>query len=549
MKYIKLLLFCWYIAITQGQTTIGLTTYDPKSTEGYTLISPVGSHTTYLIDNCGRLINSWTSDRNPGQSAYLMPNGLLYRTGKVQGSFFAGGVGGNVQIFNWNGEIIWDFTYVSDSFHLHHDIEPLENGNILMISWYRMSEEEAIENGRNPDFINERGLWTEKIIEVRPVGLDSSEIVWEWNCADHLIQDLDSTKRNFGSINDHPERININFGREETSDLAISDWLHLNSIDYYPELDQILLSSRKFNEIWIIDHSTTAEEAKSSFGGRAKKGGDLLYRWGNARSYGRGESDDQVLFGQHYAQWIQPGRSFEGDIIVYNNGFERSPEAYSSIEILSPPLAIDGQYAIDNGKPFGPLTAHTTYDGREAPMFASERMSSAQQLPNGNFQGCDGGSGRIFEFTPEGDLVWEYINPIFGMLPASQGTAPMQNQLFHAPFYLPDFEAFQGQELIPGPPLEIDPGPPLCPSTNTLVPEIQKDWYWLQNLDTNQIQFMNLTSRILELDIYSLSGHHIFRRACSPGVCVFQLSKPAGVYFLRVINNNHYSDIETVILH
>ena len=44
----------------------------------------------------------------------------------------------------------------------------------------------------------------EHINEVEPVCLDSGIIVWEWHAIDHLIQDHDSTKANYGVVADHP---------------------------------------------------------------------------------------------------------------------------------------------------------------------------------------------------------------------------------------------------------------------------------------------------------------------------------------------------------
>ena len=64
------------------------------------------------------------------------------------------------------------------------------------------------------------------------------------------------------------------------------------------------MSARWFNEVWIIDHSTSTEEAASHVGGKHGKGGDLIYRWGNPYAYFAGLPSDQVFFGQHDARWI-----------------------------------------------------------------------------------------------------------------------------------------------------------------------------------------------------------------------------------------------------
>ena len=77
------------------------------------------------------------------------------------------------------------------------------------------------------------GLWPEHIVEV---DTDTDSIVWEWHTWDHLIQDYDSTKSNFGIIAEHPERININFPQGGPLSHG-GDWLHINSIDYNADLD------------------------------------------------------------------------------------------------------------------------------------------------------------------------------------------------------------------------------------------------------------------------------------------------------------------------
>ena len=75
---------------------------------------------------------------------------------------------------------------------------------------------------------------------------------------------------------------------------GVADWMHANAVDYNEDLDQIMISAREFNEVWIIDHSTSTAEAASHSGGMYGKGGDLLYRWGNPEAYGRGDSTDRV---------------------------------------------------------------------------------------------------------------------------------------------------------------------------------------------------------------------------------------------------------------
>src|SRR5690606_29478611 len=186
-----------------------------------------------------------------------------------------------------------------------------------------MTNFEAILAGRNPDLLPQGVLYSEQIVEVEPVGFNQANIVWEWDIKNHLIQDFDATKNNFGSVSENKHKLDINF----TNGLnGSANWLHVNSIQYNEELDQIVLSSRNLSEIWIIDHSTTTSEAASSSGGIYGKGGDILYRWGNPQAYKQGSESDRKLYGQHYPHWIGENLIDEGKIILFNNGNGRIPQ-------------------------------------------------------------------------------------------------------------------------------------------------------------------------------------------------------------------------------
>src|SRR5215471_14382939 len=98
--------------VTQG---IGLIRNDPGAFQGYTLISPLQSKTTFLIDMNGRVIKLWETDSTPSSLAYLLDNGHLLRAGELANGPFArfAGIGGKVQEFDWDGNIVWDFVYAT----------------------------------------------------------------------------------------------------------------------------------------------------------------------------------------------------------------------------------------------------------------------------------------------------------------------------------------------------------------------------------------------------------------------------------------------------
>lgn len=388
----------------------GLIINEPEAFPGYTLYTPLRSTETYLLDMEGNIVHQWTSEHWPSNAAYLLTNGNLLRSCKVRGNDMFGDrgpSGGRIQLFSWGGNLIWDYVYSNELYHQHHDIEPLPNGNVLILAWERVTKEEAIAAGRNPDNIAAKGMFPDTVVEVKRTGRTTGEIVWKWNAWDHLIQDFDPTKANYGNPAEHPERINVNLNPR-----ARPDWMHTNSIDYNPNLDQIVINPRSFNEFLVIDHSTTTEEARGSSGGRSGKGGDILYRWGNPANYGAGTRDDQQFFQQHDARWIQPGQPGAGNITVFNNQAGQSDGNYSSIMEINPPVARNGTYRIVKGQTLEPKRPVWTYTANPPTDFYSSFISGAERLPNGNTLICSGAEGIFFEVTPEGKTVWEYHNPI-----------------------------------------------------------------------------------------------------------------------------------------
>jgi hypothetical protein len=434
-----------------GATTqpVGLIHNDPGAFQGYTLISPMMSRTTFLIDMNGRVVKSWATDSTPSALAYLQENGNLLRACVQAKSPFgqtAGG-GGRVQEFNWDGDVVWDYTYSSTTILPHHDFMRLPNGNVLLIVKHRKNAEQAIAAGRIPSSVEGTEVQADGLVEIKPNGKTGGDVVWEWYLWDHLIQDCDKAKANYGDVAAHPELVDINYSVVEGK-RANSDWTHFNAVDYNKKLDQVAVSLRNFSEIWIVDHSTTTQEAASHKGGKSGKGGDLLYRWGNPRVYRAGSAEDQRFFGQHNVQWIADGLRGAGRLLVYNNGDTRPGSRYSSIDEIVPPVDSQGRYSLE-GKKYGPAEPAWTYAAPNKTDFYSMNISGAQRLPNGNTLICAGAPGIIFEITPENRVVWQYNLPSFGGRGGAGGRS-----IFRAYRFGLDFSAFKSKTLQPGKSLE-----------------------------------------------------------------------------------------------
>ena len=290
------------------------------------------------------------------------------------------------------------------------------------------------------------------VAEIHPTFPSGGTVVWEWHVWDHLIQDFDATKQNYGVVAAHPELIDTD--GDHTS-LAIF-WNHMNSIDYNPALDQIALSVRGNSEVWIIDHSTTTAQAASHSGGVHGKGGDLLYRWGNPVTYGAGTASSQKYFMQHDVEWVHSDCPGAGNLTCFNNGVSLN---YSTIDEITPPVDASGNYSLTTGSAFGPSNFTWTYQATPSTSMYSDNISGAFRLPNGNTLIDNGTQGTFIEVTAAGEVVWKYINPVDDSGPMIQGdsigqdnTHPgeLMNAVFRVYRYPTSYPAFEGKELIPG---------------------------------------------------------------------------------------------------
>jgi hypothetical protein len=320
-----------------------------------------------------------------------------------------------------------------------------------MIAWEYKTRAEASAAGRDPAKLGP-SLWPDHVIEVNPA---TDSIVWEWHVWDHLIQDFDSTKANYGVVADHAELVDLNF-LAPTEPVHGSDWNHVNAVFYNERFDQVTLSVHSFSEVWVIDHSTTTEQARGHTGGRQGMGGDILYRWGNPQTYRAGYSTDQKFFGQHNAGWIEPGLPGAGHIMVFNNGTGRPGGEYSTIDEFIPACDSTGAYPRPSpGTPFGPDSQCWVYCATPPTSLYSSIMSGAQRLPDGHTLVCTSDDGTFLEVTSDSQVVWRYVNPVTESGRQYQGDrASGLNEVFRATRYEPGYLGLVGRDLTPGYPLE-----------------------------------------------------------------------------------------------
>lgn len=541
MRLLHTAIFIVIALAALGQQTVGVTLMEEGYTPGYTFFSPMGYQSAYLVDDCGFLVNEWERGNRPGLSGYITETGVMLRANKVDSpEFFQASTGGNVEIVDWDNNTLWSADFNTFEMIQHHDLRLLPSGNILFLGWERISPEQQIAYGRPPAEVSEPYLWGEFIYEITPIGQNDYDIVWEWHLQDHFVQDYDVSLPNYAEIQDEMGKVDINYlgpgawGRD--------DWWHCNALDYNPTLDQILVNSRNNNEMWIIDHSTTTEEAAGSTGGNAGRGGQLLYRWGNPEAYGRGDGDNLRMYGSHGHHWIPDSLPNAGKIMYFNNGDDRPGGYYSTIEMVEPPLLADGyNYAQGQQMVYLPAEPEVVYkDPVDEFGFLSYYLSNAQQLPNGNIFINEGGSGRFFEVDESLNTLWQYISPVRFSGPVQQGDFISSNSVFRA-YKLPsNYPGFAGLDLSVTDPIEGSAGN-ICGGVSTDdQSSIQVAMYF--DMESSTLYAENHTGGDINVSIISAEGQLVVSTLleqgkssqCSlaeltSGVYVATLHSPSGV--------------------
>ncbi len=346
-----------------------------------------GQSTAYLLNKEGQKLFTWTFTDRLGNDLELLNDGRVIGAFKVDNPPFTfGGGAGAAKIVNPDGSIDWEYILADNNFIIHHDVEMLPNGNILMLVWERIDVTTAQQAGINTTI----DIFPEKLIEVNPT---NDQIVWQWRAWDHLVQDTDSNLPNFGVISDMPQRIDPNYNVAED---VIGDIMHANGIDHDAVKDVIYISINFYSEVWVVDHSTTTQEAVTNTGGNYNKGGDLLYRFGNPSAY-QNMSGERIFYNNHFPNLLEDGEPGSGNMLVYANNTDNMPQ--STVFELAMPQTFTLTPNINNE----PAVIWSFTD----PDLYHSRVSGAVRLSNGNTLICEGDYG-YWEITPAKEIAWKY---------------------------------------------------------------------------------------------------------------------------------------------
>ena len=341
-----------------------------------------GGTKAYYLNKDGSKGESYTFDLRLGNDITPEENGNLLGIFKPQNDppFTFGGGGGILRELTTSNQIVWEYNTINENEIAHHDLTKLPNGNVLTLIWERIPLAEARSLGASTT----SDIFLEKIIEIDP---SDNSIVWQWKSWEHIVQDYFSEQNNYGNLRNNLRKIDLNYNHVQ----ANGDWMHANAITYDASRDLIFISVNFYHEIWVIDHSTTSEQASGSSGGNYGHGGDLVYRFGNPATYdGLGTS---FLDNVHHPNFSNDEHT---QMLLFSNGGTVEQSTVHEIRLPSS-LSLDPD--ADNS----PALIWNFTD----PNLFNGKISGAVKLSNGNVLITEGDFG-FWEVTQDQFVAWKY---------------------------------------------------------------------------------------------------------------------------------------------
>jgi outer membrane protein assembly factor BamB len=321
----------------------------------------------FLIDMRGRIVHTWHADpEQVGESWFMrrLDNGnwmnLVYyvpeQVPRAQGLAprlgSTPGLRAGIVEQDWEGNVVWRYE-APEGWDINHDMARLENGNTLL----------RMERWIHAPQVSDQQIADNLFVEVNPAG----ERVWQWSTAEHIDQ-LGYSEAGRRLMYERGGALFL------TNTCAVLPPNALEDQDPRFRRGNILSSQRNTNLIYIVDRGS----------------GDVVWRWGDGPG---------GLVGQHHPVMLD-----NGHILVYDNGgqggYPPRCRFYTRLVELDPLSGeIVWQYA------------HEPHTFKPMSRFFSSSWGSVQRLPNGNTFSLDCHKGRLFEVTPWGEIVWEYVSP------------------------------------------------------------------------------------------------------------------------------------------
>ena len=342
----------------------------------------LGATSAAVISKEGEILEEYTFQSRLGNDVIQLPNkeflGIFKPENREEFSF--GGGGGILRRVTADQQTLWEYTIASATELAHHDVIRLPNGNVMTLVWEEIPTAQAQALGAQ----TQGPIYLEKLVEIDP---STNQTVWQWRSIDHLIQDVDESASTFGPIRENPRKINLNYNAE----IENGDWMHANGIVYDQTRDLVFMTVNFYDEVWVIDHSTTTEQAKSAEGGNYNVGGDLVYRFGNPDAYG---SESPAIFDRvHHPHFSNESHT---QMLFFSNGGNQIEQ--STVFELQLPAQLTLSPHVDH-------LPQIVWQFSDPDLFY-RIVSGAVKLPNGNVLICEGDFG-FWEINPAGEVVWK----------------------------------------------------------------------------------------------------------------------------------------------
>jgi hypothetical protein len=347
-----------YTVVTDEEvgTAAGVTVHIPdKAWRGYNLHCLRTEGQAVLMDMDGNEVHRWTQEA-------AIERGWPYGVILGNGDFITYREDFGLIRLDWNSNILWRV-----AMGVHHEIWPLPDG-----SFYALVRRTR----------KHRGL----TIRISDITLFSGEgqVLEAWSAYDnleHIKRALD-TRSFFDTVLDSLEASGTRIAdldtlppavhRAKTGGRTMYDYFHMNTVSVLPDTrlgredprfraGNLLTCFRNVNQIAVLDRDSM----------------EIVWAWGEGR-----------LEWPHHPTMLD-----NGNILIFDNGVVRQ---FSRVIELNPVTE----------------RVEWEYVGDPPETFYSRTRGSAQRLPNGNTLICEGDRGRCLEVTREGEVVWEWLNPM-----------------------------------------------------------------------------------------------------------------------------------------
>ncbi|KAJ6088433.1 hypothetical protein N7486_009694 [Penicillium sp. IBT 16267x] len=373
---------------------------EQRVSPGFVLYSPLTSNTACVISETGEGIHRWTLPHRAGRHSRILPDGNLAYNGVHPDApslfpMWAKYRGGMMMQVDSAGNILRQY---SDPY-AHHDQNHLDDGTILYTTLEALTPEEAarVQGGIEGSEVPSGTIYADCIKLVDPWSVSNTSSSSDFDGSGgkggakllwswRAIDHLDT-----GAFAAHPH-------------YPRGHWPLINSVAFNSG-GNIIASTRNASSVFIIERAT----------------GKLIWT-----------VSAPTVCQQHCAHQINE----EGDILVLDNGVFRPGISvpFSRAVVLSPEKEVKWEYKVFSTGGLGLFTPF---------------MGSAEQLKNGNVLVCEAATGRTFEVTADGDMVWEFVVPQLkdykGVMVDTElgemeriGFSNQSNAVFRAYKYLPE---------------------------------------------------------------------------------------------------------------